>query len=114
MLSVRAGERKDFSVGKVLILSSFYHPLPRVLAGVISECWSARVDVWAPWGCPAHRLQTGAVCGLYGLGEFIQDLDMGGEAAARGWWVVISVFFSLAPVGPSEVFSTYFRGMRLL
>lgn len=38
----------------------------------------------------------------------------GGEAAARGWWVVISVFFSLAPVGPSEVFSTYFRGMRLL
>lgn len=77
MLSVRAGERKDFSVGKVLILSSFYHPLLRVLAGVISECWSARVDVWAPWGCPAHRLQTGAVCGLYGLGEFIQDLDMG-------------------------------------
>lgn len=37
MLSVRAGERKDFSVEKVLILSSFYPPLPRVLAGVISE-----------------------------------------------------------------------------
>lgn len=77
MLSVRAGERKDFSEEKVLILSSVYPPLPRVLAGVISEHRSAKVEAWAPWGCPAYRHWTGALHDLYSLGEFIQDLDMG-------------------------------------